>query len=164
MEKYDKGTHKGVRWITDLSCQEDVNLAKLFMDLGIKIRSIRNLPPLNFLVTDDVFFSNAAKIDDDKNRKIIKQLFTTNDVLYINQYKMTFEELWRNGIDATDIIEDIERGLDTERVDIIQRSNNAETEYLDLLKSANREIMLILPTVNALQRQWKLGMFELITQ
>ncbi|HYF98621.1 MAG TPA: HAMP domain-containing sensor histidine kinase [Candidatus Saccharimonadales bacterium] len=164
MEKYDKGNHKGVRWITGLSCEEDVNVAKLFMDLGIKIRSIRNLPPLNFLVTDNVFFSNAGKIDHDRNRKIIKQLFTTNDVLYINQYKTIFEELWRNGIDAADIIEDIKRGLDNERVDIIQRSNNAETEYLDLLKSANREIMLILPTVNALQRQWKLGMFELITQ
>ncbi len=164
MEKYDKGNHKGVRWITDLSCKEDINVAKLFVDLGIKIRSVRNLPPLNFLVTDQVFFSNVEKIDRHEDRKIIKQLFTTNDVLYIHQYQITFEELWRNGIDATDIIEDIERGLDPERVDIIQRSNNAEIEYLDLLKSAHREIMLLLPTVNALQRQWELGVFELIAQ
>ncbi|MDN5847216.1 MAG: hypothetical protein L0H53_13190 [Candidatus Nitrosocosmicus sp.] len=59
MEKYDKGYHKGVRWITDLSRREDVDVAKLFMDMGIKIRSIRNLPPPNFLVTDRVFFSNS---------------------------------------------------------------------------------------------------------
>ena len=62
MEKYDKGYHKGVRWITDLSRREDVNVAKLFMDMGIKIRSIRNLLPPNFLVTDRVFFSNSEKI------------------------------------------------------------------------------------------------------
>jgi two-component system sensor histidine kinase VicK len=164
MEKYDKGYHKGVRWITDLSRREDVNVAKLFMDIGIKIRSIRNLPPPNFLVTDRVFFSNSEKIDHNQDRKTIKQMFTTNDVLYINQYKLTFEELWENGIDAIDIIEDTERGLDTERVDIISRSNNAETTYLDLLRSSNKEIMLILPTVNAFLRQWKLGVFELITQ
>jgi two-component system, OmpR family, sensor histidine kinase VicK len=164
MEKYDKGYHKGVRWITDLSRREDVNIAKLFMDIGIKIRSIRNLPPPNFLVTDRVFFSNSEKIDHNQDRKTIKQMFTTNDVLYINQYKLTFEELWENGIDAIDIIEDTERGLDTERVDIISRSNNAETAYLDLLRSSNKEIMLILPTVNAFLRQWKLGVFELITQ
>ena len=164
MEKYDKGYHKGVRWITDLSRREDVNVAKLFMDIGIKIRSIRNLPPPNFLVTDRVFFSNSEKIDHNQDRKTIKQMFTTNDVLYINQYKLTFEELWENGIDAIDIIEDTERGLDTERVDIISRSNNAETAYLDLLRSSNKEIMLILPTVNAFLRQWKLGVFELITQ
>ena len=164
MENYDKGYHKGVRWITDLSHREDANVAKLFMDMGIKIRSIRNLPTPNFLVTDRVFFSNSEKIDHNQDRKNIKQMFTTNDVLYINQYKLTFEELWKNGIDAVDIIEDIERGLDTERVDIISRSNNAETAYLDLLRSSNKEIMLILPTVNAFLRQWKLGVFELITQ
>jgi signal transduction histidine kinase len=164
MENYDKGYHKGVRWITDLSRREDANVAKLFMDMGIKIRSIRNLPPPNFLVTDRVFFSNSEKIDHNQDRKNIKQMFTTNDALYINQYKLTFEELWKNGIDAVDIIEDIERGLDTERVDIISRSNNAETAYLDLLRSSNKEIMLILPTVNAFLRQWKLGVFELITQ
>jgi signal transduction histidine kinase len=134
------------------------------MDMGIKIRSIRNLPPPNFLVTDRVFFSNSEKIDHNQDRKTIKQMFTTNDVLYISQYKLTFEELWKNGIDAVDIIEDIERGLDTERVDIISRSNNAETAYLDLLRSSNKEIMLILPTVNAFLRQWKLGVFELITR
>jgi signal transduction histidine kinase len=164
MENYDKGYHKGVRWITDLSRREDANVAKLFMDMGIKIRSIRNLPPTNFLVTDRVFFSNSEKIDPNQDRKNIKQMFTTNDVLYINQYKLTFEELWKNGIDAVDILEDIERGLDTERVDIISRSNNAETAYLDLLRSSNKEIMLILPTANAFLRQWKLGVFELITQ
>jgi two-component system sensor histidine kinase VicK len=164
MEKYDKGYHKGVRWITDLSRKEDANVAKLFMDMGIKIRSIRNLPPPNFLVTDRVFFSNSEKIDPNQDRKIIKQMFTTNDVRYINQYKLTFEELWKNGIDVIDVIEDIERGLDTEKVNIISRSNNAEIIYLDLLRSANKEIMLILPTVNAFLRQWKLGVFELITR
>lgn len=164
MEKYDKGYHKGIRWITDLSRKEDVNIAKLFMDMGIKIRSVKNLPPSNFLVTDTRFFSNAEIIDRNQDRKTIKQMFTTNDILYINQYKMAFEELWKNGIDAADVIEDIERGLDTEKVDIILRSANAETTYLDLLRSSYKEIMLILPTVNAFVRQWKLGVFELITQ
>ena len=41
-----------------------------------------------------------------------------------------FEELWKNGIDAIDIIEDIERGLDAERIDVISRSTNAENAYL----------------------------------
>ena len=162
MEKYDKGYHNGVRWIIDLSRKEDANIVKLFMDLGIKIRSVKNLPSPNFLVTDRVFFSNAEKIDRSEDRKTIKQLFTTNDVQYINQHKMIFEELWKNGVDAIDILEDIERGLDTERVDIISRSNNAEATYLDLLRSSNTEIMLILPTANALLRQLKLGVFEMI--
>ncbi|HYO07113.1 MAG TPA: hypothetical protein VER14_09020, partial [Phototrophicaceae bacterium] len=140
MDKYDRECHNGVRWITHISCKEDAGLAKLFLDIGIKIRSVRELPPLNFLVTDKLFFSNAEKIDRNEDRKTINSLFTSNDCLYINQYKTVFEELWKNGIDAKDVIEDIERGLDTERVDVISRSTNAEKTYLDLLNSANKEI------------------------
>ena len=163
MDKYDRECHEGVRWITNISCKEDAGLAKLFLDIGIKIRSVRNLPPLNFVVTDKVFFSNAEKISRNEDRKTINSLFSSNDGLYITQYKTVFEELWKNGIDAIDIIEDIERGLDAEMVDVISRSTNAENTYLDLLNSANKEIMLMLPTTNAFLRQHKIGLIDSIT-
>ena len=162
MDKYDRECHDGVRWITNISCREDAALVKLFMDIGIKIRSVRDLPPLNFLVTDKVFISNAEKIDRKEDRKTINSIITSNDGLYISQYQTVFEELWKNGIDAIDVIEDIERGLDTERVDVISRSTNAENAYLDLLRSANKEIMLILPTTNAFLRQHKIGLIDWI--
>ncbi len=164
MDKYERGHHSGVRWVTHISCREDVGLAKLFLDIGVKIRSVRNLPPLNFLLNNRIFFSNAEPIDRKEERKTINSLFTSNDDLYINQYKTVFEELWKNGIDAKDAIEDIERGLDTEMVDIISRSSNAGNTYLDLLNSANKEIMLMLPTTNAFLRQNKLGVIDAITR
>ena len=102
------------------------------------------------------------KIDRQEGRKTINSIFTSNDGLYINQYQTVFEDLWKNGIDAIDVIEDIERGLDTERVDVISRSTNAENTYLDLLRSANKEIMLMLPTTNAFIRQHKIGVIDSI--
>ncbi|MDQ4073896.1 MAG: ATP-binding protein [Thermoproteota archaeon] len=162
MDKYEKGYHEGVRWITNINCKDDVDLANLFMDIGVKIRSVKNLPPLNFLVTDKVFLSNAEKIDRKEDRKTIKSMFVSNDSLYIDQYKTVFEEVWKNGIDAIDAIEDIERGFSTEMVDVISRSTNAEETYLGLLLSAKKEIMLMLPTTNALLRQHKIGIFDSI--
>jgi phosphatidylserine/phosphatidylglycerophosphate/cardiolipin synthase-like enzyme len=47
-------------------------------------------------------------------------------------------------------------------VDVISRSTNAENTYLDLLRSANNEIMLMLPTTNAFLRQHKIGVIDLI--
>ena len=163
MDKYEMGHHSGIRWITHISCREDAGLSKLFLDIGVKIRSVRNLPPLNFLLNNRIFFSNAEQINRKEERKTINSLFTSNDDLYINQYKTVFEELWKNGIDAKDVIEDIERGLDNEMVDIISRSTNAGNTYLDLLNMANKEIMLILPTTNAFLRQNKLGVMDAIT-
>src|SRR6185503_1445366 len=59
MDKYDKGYHKGVRWITSISSKEDLETVKLFMDIGIKIRIIKNLYPINYMICDKVFFSNV---------------------------------------------------------------------------------------------------------
>lgn len=162
MDKYEKGCHEGVRWITNINSKEDVDLTKLFMDIGIKIRSVKNLPPLNFLVTDKVFLSNPEEKDRKDDRKTIKNMFASNDKLYINHYKTLFEDLWKNAIDAIDAIDDIERGFTTKMVDVICRSTNAEETYLGLLQSAKNEIMLMLPTTNALLRQHKIGIFDSI--
>ena len=162
LDKYDKGYHRGIRWITSINCKEDIEVVKLFMDIGIKIRNIKNLPPLNYLISDKLFFSNIENINDIQERKVINNMLISNDNLYINQYRTVFEDLWKSGIDATDILYDIERGLDPERIEVISRSTNAESVYLDLLKSANNEIMLIFPTINAFIRQHKIGVLNSI--
>ena len=108
------------------------------------------------------FFSNIENINDIHERKVINNMLISNDNLYINQYRTVFEDLWKSGIDATDILYDIERGLDPERIEVISRSTNAENVYLDLLKSANNEIMLIFPTINAFIRQHKIGVLNSI--
>ncbi len=163
LDKYDRGYHRGIRWITSINCKEDVEVARLFMDIGIKIRNIKNLPPLNYLISDKLFFSNIENFNDFNERKVFSNMLVSNDNLYVNHHRTIFEDLWKNGIDAIDVIDDVERGLDPERIEVISRSSNAEIVYLDLLKSANNEIMLIFPTVNAYIRQHKIGVLNLIT-
>jgi two-component system sensor histidine kinase VicK len=162
MDKYDKGYHKGVRWITSISSKEDLETVKLFMDIGIKIRIIKNLYPINYMICDKVFFSNVDEIINSKERKIIDSMLVSNDDLYIKQFKILFEDLWMSSVDAHDIIDDIGRGIDPEKIDVILRSSNAESIYLNLLKSASKEIMLIFPTSNAFLRQYKIGVHDLL--
>ena len=162
MNKYDKGYHKGVRWITSISSKEDLETVKLFVDIGIKIRIIKNLYPINYVICDKVFFSNVEEGIYSKERKIIDSMLVTNDDLYIKQFRIMFEDLWKNSVDACNIIDDIKRGIDPEKIDVILRSNNAESIYLDLLKSANKEMMLIFPTTNAFLRQYNIGVFDLL--
>jgi two-component system sensor histidine kinase VicK len=163
MEKYEEGNHKGIRWITSIRTKEDASLVKLFIDMGIKIRSVKNLLPINYLVSERFFFSNVEKGDNASGRKVINSILVSNDALYINQFKAVFEETWKNGIDAQDVVEDIERGFESEIIDIISRPNNVEKIYLDLLRSASKEIILIFPTSNAFLRQYRIGVIDTIT-
>ena len=91
-------------------------------------------------------------------------MLTSNDPQYINHYKIIFEDFWNNGIDAIDVIEDIEKGVDPERIDIISKSNNVRNLYIDLLRTAKKEIMLIFPTSNAFIRQHKIGVTDALLE
>ena len=160
MDKYNKGYHKGIRWITSINSKEDVESVKLFMSIGIKIRHTKYLPIINYLVNNKVFLSNTYKTDRIGEKELLCHMLTSNDPSYIDHYKLIFEDFWKNGIDAKDMIEDIERGVDPERIDIISRSNNVRNLYIDLLKSAKKEIMLIFPTTNAFLRHHKIGVTD----
>lgn len=73
--------------------------------------------------------------------------------------------MWYNNEDKQyeEKTKDIERGIYHERMGIVPKSSDAERIYLDLLKSANREIMLLFPTTNAFLRQYKLYVIDSIT-
>ena len=71
MDKYDKGYHKGIRWITCINSKEDVETVKLFMDMGIKIRHIKNLPIINYLINSKIFLSNAYETDMTKKKNYL---------------------------------------------------------------------------------------------
>lgn len=94
------------------------------MDIGIRIRSIKSLPIINYVVTNKTFLSSIHNNDGSSRVNTISGILISNDLSYINHYKSIFEELWRNGTNVRDILDDIELGYDPERIDIISKSNN----------------------------------------
>jgi two-component system, OmpR family, sensor histidine kinase VicK len=51
--------------------------------------------------------------------------------------------------------------LEKTQIEVIESSSKAKVLYLDILKATTKEIMLIVPTVNAFLRQEKIGAFQL---
>jgi hypothetical protein len=84
--------------------------------------------------------------------------------LYVNHFNSLFEEVWNNGIDAAERIKDIEQGVDLADIEVIPSSAKAQDKYLDTLKSALEEILLIFPTIDAFLRQDKIGAIPLAIQ
>jgi len=62
LEKQKKGMHKGIRYISNI-IQDNVNLIKVFLDAGIQIRHIKNLPPLSFGVSDKEIGATIEKME-----------------------------------------------------------------------------------------------------
>jgi two-component system sensor histidine kinase VicK len=148
---------KGIRWITYID-KDSIELIKVFLNVGVQIRHIKNLTPMNFAVDDRYFY---ATIDNMENGNFMKSLLTSNEPAYIRHYNSIFDQLWKNGVDAVDRIKDIQAGVDLADIEVIPSSTRAQEIYLDIVKSTAEEILWIFPTTNAFIRQDKIGVIQL---
>ena len=160
MDKYKKGEHKGIKYITSID-SDNVKLSKIYLDYGMEIRHVKNLPPMSFGVSDKEI---AATIEKMENGKMVQSLLVSNEPDYITHFTSIFEELWKNGIDAKDRIRDIEEGKHLASIEVIQNADTAAKLYVGIVKSAKKEILLIIPTTNAILRQEKIGVIPSLAE
>ena len=59
-QQQEYGKHNGIRYVTSIG-KDEVDLAKKFMDAGIRIRHVKNLPPVSFVVSDSGNSSDHRK-------------------------------------------------------------------------------------------------------
>jgi signal transduction histidine kinase len=151
-----RAEHKGIKLLT-APLRDTVQLVKVLLDLGIQVRETKNMPPLNFAVTDKEVHITIDKME---GGRMIRSVLVSNEPIYVNHFRSIFEELWRDGIDAAEGIKDLERGMQSD-IEVIPNSARAAKVYLNLVKAAKEEIMIIFPTTGAFVRQSKLGVTEL---
>jgi signal transduction histidine kinase len=144
------------RWIGIID-KDRMHLIKSFLELGMQIRHIQNMPPMNFAVSSEELY---ATIDEMKDGEMPSSLLITNEPSYVNHYKSIFEELWKKGVDAVDRIRNIEKGIDLAFIEISESPSQTQDLYLNTIKSAKEEILLMFPTVNAFFRQGKMGVIQ----
>jgi two-component system, OmpR family, sensor histidine kinase VicK len=141
---------KGFRWISDFE-KEDIDIVQHFLDLGVEVRHVRNIIPMTFAVTDKKLIATMQEV---KEHALLHTALVSNDPSYVRHYSLLFDELWNKGFDAVDRIRDIEEGREPGRVDVIDNPRQIHKIYLDIIKSAKEEIIMMLPT-DAFQREEK---------
>ena len=77
----------GIRWITTID-EDNKDLVKLFLNVGVQIRHLRNLPPMNFAVDNKHFYATFEKMEDGK---MMGSLLASNEPIYINHYNSIFD-------------------------------------------------------------------------
>ena len=70
--------------------------------------------------------------------------------------------MWSKAIPAEQRIREIEEGIEPEVIETIREPKVALERTLELIKSANEEILVIFSTSNAFRRQEKVGAVDLL--
>jgi len=157
LDRFKKGEHRGIKIVTT-RIQDHIKLVRELLDLGIQIRDIGNMPPINFSLTDKEVIATIEKIEGGEK---LQSILVSNEPAYVSHFRSIFEDLWKNGVDAKIKIARIEEGTDFGHIEVIESSTRAGELYLHYVRNAQKEIMIVFPTTNAFLRQYKLGAIDL---
>ncbi len=161
IKKHKEGKVKGgIRWITHIEDNgEQVTLIKKFLDFGIYIKHLKNIPSLTFGVSEKQFQST---IEGMMGGRMIESVLHSTEPSYIQHYRSVFEGLWNSALDAEERIRQIEEGIELSETSVIENSIQSKNILLQILEEAEGEIMIIFPSINSVKRQSETGLFNLI--
>src|SRR5215212_189485 len=159
--KYRKGEHEGIRWISSITEKDSADLVRTFLNIGVQIRHVKNMPPIDFSVSDKEMMATIEKM---QGCQMAQSLLVSNEPAYIDHFAFIFEELWKNGIDASDKIRDIEQGIDQANIEIISNPKEGIKRAWNTIKSAKEEVLIMYSSANAVRRQKEMGGLQLLKE
>jgi signal transduction histidine kinase len=161
LDKHKRGESKeGIKWICNIQ-KQNLEIVKIFLDMGIQIRHVKNQTPMSFALGDREINATIEKMEEGK---MVQSLLTSNEPLYIKHFHSIFENLWYSGIDAIDRIKELEQDIEPEGIGIIRNPFEVQKLVFDLLRLAQEEILIVFSTSNAFHRQEKAGSIKLLTE
>jgi signal transduction histidine kinase len=147
-----------IRGVTEVT-PNNINYCKKLMEVG----EYRHLDGIrtNFGIVDgkQVMLHGVSQEKDPLSQAI---LTSVKGLVEAQQYM--FENLWTKSIPVEDKIKEIEEGIKPDVIETITDPSKTQTLYLSLLRSATKEIMLIIPTANTMNHQADAGVFGLLEE
>ena len=145
-----------IRFITEIT-KENIHYCKKILNIVTEMRHLEGLTG-GIAVTEKEYMTTTFL----KNKQLLPQVFYSNTFEVVRQGQYIFDTFWDKAIPAGQRIKEIEEGIEPEIIKNIRDPIKIHYQYIDILKSAKKEIMLIVPTTNTLKCQDKIGILRLL--
>lgn len=154
---YAKRRGVKLHYVTEIT-KDNISYCKQLMDMVDELRHLDGIKG-NFYVSESGYLAPATAHEVGKSAS---QVIYSNVTEIIEHQRYVFDSFWNKAIQAGDRIREIEEGIDLAKTDVIQSPQKIMDTFLDMIKLAKHEILLILPTINAFLREERIGTFELL--
>jgi nitrogen-specific signal transduction histidine kinase len=148
-----------VRQVTGIT-KENIHYCKELLKFGYEIRHLDDIKA-NFSVSETEYLATAAAL---REAEPIPQIIYSNVKDIVEQQRYVFESFWNRATPAETRINEIEKGIELERTQVIQDAQSIKKLFVDMVKSAQHEVLLVFPTVNAFLREHRIGIIQLLAQ
>jgi two-component system sensor histidine kinase VicK len=160
LEKHGRGEGRGIKWVMTID-KENIDLVRKFLKLGMKIRHVKNLIPINFAVGEKELNATMSAMD---GGRMVENLLTSNEPVYVRLFSSMFEQLWKDGLDADFRLKDLEEEINPAEIELIQNPIQAIDRSWDLATTARKEVNLMFASLNSFKRQIEMGAFRLLKE
>jgi two-component system sensor histidine kinase VicK len=150
---------KGIRlrYITDIT-KDNIRYCKELLKFAKEIRHLDGIRA-NFSVSETEYMASAT-LQEEEQQRPIPQVIYSNVKDLVEQQKYVFESLWNKSIPADQRFREIEDGVEAEVFEVLNNSERVSQILLDLAKSAEKELLIHLPTDKSLGRLERLGVID----
>ncbi|MGN6629868.1 MAG: ATP-binding protein [Candidatus Nitrosocosmicus sp.] len=159
-KNYIAAKNRGVkiRFITEIT-KDNIHYCKEIREIVTEMRHLEGLVG-GIAVTEKEYMTTTTL----RNKQLLTQVFYSNAFEVVKQGQYIFDTFWEKATPAERRIKEVEEGIDHEIIENIKDPLKIQDQFIGLLKSATREIMLIVPTTNALKNQYKIGILQLLKE
>ena len=154
---YAKRRGVKLHYVTEIT-KDNISYCKQLMDMVDELRHLDGIKG-NFYVSESGYLAPATAHEVGKSAS---QVIYSNVTEIIEHQRYVFDSFWNKAIQAGDRIREIEEGIDLAKTEVMQSPQKIMDTFLDMIKLAKHEILLILPTINAFLREERIGTFELL--
>ena len=145
------------RYITTIT-KDNLDYCKEAMKIG----ELRHLDGIkgNFAVNEKEYIASATM----QEASLLQQLIYSNVKEVLEQQQYVFDSFWNKSVSAEQKIKEIEEGVVLGKTEVIQSPKDIQQLFINMVKSAKREVLLVLPTINAFYREERIGIIEFLKQ
>ena len=148
-----------LRYLTEIT-NDNLYYCKELLSILNELRHLDGIRG-NFYVSENQYAAPASFHEKGKSADMI--IYSgTKEIVQHQQY--IFESIWNASTSAERKIKEIEGNISFGTTEIIDNPSKTQVLFINLIKSAKFEILLILPTVNAFLREYRIGAMRLLKE
>jgi signal transduction histidine kinase len=154
-----KRRHVKIRYITEIT-KDNFDYCKELISIVDELRHLDGIKG-NFYVSE---FEYVAPSTLHERGKSSDMMIYSGVKEIVEQQQYIFDSFWNMSSSAQRKILEIQSNIDLGITEIIDNPSRTQELFISLIKSAESEILLILPTFNAFMREHKIGVMHLLKE
>jgi two-component system, OmpR family, sensor histidine kinase VicK len=154
-----KRRHVTIRYITEIT-KDNLHYCKEMISVVDELRHLNSIKG-NFYVSEQEYVAPSTLHEKGKS----SEMMIYSDVKEIVEHEQyIFDTFWNTSTSAERKIKEIQSDINLGITEIIDNPLRTRELFINLIKSAKSEVMLILPTINAFMREHRIGVIQLFKE